>query len=160
MEMTLVTFDSKGERKEIPINNGVSIIGRRPDCDLQVAKGLISRKHCRIVRRDDGFYVQDLGSTNGTFVNQERVMEASIKAGDRLSLANVSFTVRIDGKPRDIPAPQRPTEKGTIHGPDDTTITKSSGESQTLTGTISKHDSNTLPEGLVDDDPDPDDSAL
>jgi len=160
MEMTLVTYDSKGDRREIPINNGVSIIGRRPDCDLQVSKGLISRKHCRIIRRDDGFYVQDLGSTNGTFVNHERVMEAPIKAGDRLSLANVSFTVRINGKPHDIPPPQRQTKKEALNDPDETAIKKSSGESQTLTGTVTKMDSEPLPESPVNDDLDPDDSAL
>jgi diguanylate cyclase (GGDEF)-like protein len=61
------------------------ILGRGEVADLLVPDPDVSRTHARIVRADDGHtYVQDLGSTNGTFVGSERVSRARLSPGDRL----------------------------------------------------------------------------
>ena len=105
MSTTLVTFNKRGREKRIPLKPGVTIIGRRPDCDVRGPLIVVSRKHCRIVQQDDQTVVQDLGSANGTFVNSERVAEAVVKAGDQLSVGSVVFTIQIDGHPSQIGAP-------------------------------------------------------
>ena len=105
MAVNLVFFTKKGLRKDVPLSNGVTVLGRRPDCDVRIPVGYVSRKHCRIINRQDKTLVQDLGSANGTFINSQRIMEAVINAGDRLSVGPMVFTVQIDGKPAEIVRP-------------------------------------------------------
>jgi two-component system cell cycle response regulator len=57
-------------------------IGRLPELDIPVETDSVSRRHARIVSKPDGWYVEDLGSTNGTFVNDERVERRVLKDGD------------------------------------------------------------------------------
>lgn len=62
----------------------VFYIGREPANDLAITgDSLVSRNHARIVRVDDCFYVEDLSSTNGTYVNRERTQSRTLlKSGD------------------------------------------------------------------------------
>ena len=58
----------------------------------------VSRKHARFTKEFNGWYIEDLGSTNGTYVNQKRITEKTlIKSGDVISLSN-SFSVKIEIK--------------------------------------------------------------
>ena len=62
-------------------------IGRSPDCDVFLDDVTVSRKHAELVRRDDAFYVEDLGSLNGTFLNRRRIEEPSkLENGDELQI--------------------------------------------------------------------------
>ena len=107
MAVTLVLIKKDGRRKTIPLIAEATVIGRRPDCNIRLPFGTVSRKHCRIIQREDEIIVQDLGSINGTFVNNEKVAEAVIGAGDVLSVASVMFTVQVDGQPEQIDPPTR-----------------------------------------------------
>ena len=49
------------------------VIGRSEDCDLVVQESAVSSRHCRLTHKADGFTVEDLNSTNGTFVNGARI---------------------------------------------------------------------------------------
>jgi pSer/pThr/pTyr-binding forkhead associated (FHA) protein len=109
MQADLVIFKKNGKCIEIPIKTGVTVVGRRPECDVRIPVGIVSRKHCRIVKKDDQFVLQDLGSANGTFLNSKRIMEEVITAGDRISIGTFHFTVRIDGKPENIQPPEEST---------------------------------------------------
>jgi pSer/pThr/pTyr-binding forkhead associated (FHA) protein len=60
------------------------IFGRGTQSDVRLPDDRISRQHFAVVRKDDGFYVQDLKSTNGTWVNNERVTEALLKPNDKI----------------------------------------------------------------------------
>jgi two-component system cell cycle response regulator len=63
------------------------VIGRGTEADLWVEDGGVSRRHARISCRADGrYFVEDLGSTNGTFIASQRVQTCEIKSGDRVQL--------------------------------------------------------------------------
>ena len=102
MNVKLVFFKPNGERKDFPLTKPVTLIGRGEDCDLQVPLGSISRRHCEIHLRDEELRVDDLASSNGTYVNNQRVTTSPLKAGDRLVVGPVVLTVQIDGVPKDV----------------------------------------------------------
>lgn len=62
------------------------VIGRSPDCDIQLSAGGVSRQHCKILATDTGFAVEDLDSTNHTRVNDEVVKRQQLVDGDRIRL--------------------------------------------------------------------------
>ena len=68
-------------------------VGRGPRADFVLDAPLLSRVHCRLVATDDGLAVQDLDSTNGTFVNNARVVKSDLHDGDRLSLGRLELSV-------------------------------------------------------------------
>src|SRR5438045_2352558 len=79
----------------------MTVIGRREDCDLRIPLGEVSRKHCRILRDGDSLKLEDLGSSNGTFLNGQRVQEALLSPGDTIQVGPVVFVLQIDGQPSD-----------------------------------------------------------
>lgn len=88
-----------GENRVFKLSRDATVIGRREDCDLRIPLGEISRKHCRIVRSDDGFLVEDMGSSNGTYVNGKRVQSLDLEAGDTVQIGPVVFVLQIAGEP-------------------------------------------------------------
>ncbi len=76
------------------MGGAVKTIGRATRADFIVLAPLVSRFHCRVTALEDGgLEVQDLKSTNGTFVNDRRVARATLVAGDRLRVGRVDFQV-------------------------------------------------------------------
>ena len=76
------------------------ILGRREDCHLRIPVGDVSRRHCSILYTDDGgLRLQDLGSSNGTYVNGRRVQESPLLAGDFIQIGSLKFLVQINGEP-------------------------------------------------------------
>ena len=67
-------------------------IGRNDTTDLPINSTRVSREHAAIVRASDTYRVRDLDSTNGTFVNGQRIEEATLSDGDILMIADVEFT--------------------------------------------------------------------
>ena len=94
-------FRSDGERRSFSIARDMTVIGRREDCDLRIPLGEVSRKHCRLVRDGDTLQLEDLGSSNGTFLNGQRVQEAMLSPGDSIQVGPVVFVLQIDGVPAD-----------------------------------------------------------
>jgi hypothetical protein len=65
-------------------------IGRKPPADVVLSDGMISRAHCLVALKDDEIYVSDLGSTNGTFVDGERITAVTLlPVGATLRVGNV-----------------------------------------------------------------------
>ena len=102
MDVKLVMFKRDGQRKDFAITNKTTIIGRSEECNLRVPLLSISRQHCELIKSDDNLLMRDLASANGTYVNNQRVNEAALNAGDRITLGPTTFTVQIDGKPEQI----------------------------------------------------------
>ena len=70
-------------------------IGRVESNNLRIDSTQVSREHCRIVRQHGELWVRDLGSTNGTFVNGQRIQEAKLEHGDILHVANIEFNFNL-----------------------------------------------------------------
>jgi len=71
----------------------IKTIGRAPRADFIVDRALVSRLHCRLTAGEENMEVQDLSSTNGTFVNDKRVEHAQIASGDRLRVGRIELKV-------------------------------------------------------------------
>lgn len=68
------------------LTSEVTRAGRSPDNDVFLDDVTVSRRHAEIRRREDGWYVHDLGSLNGTYVNRERVEMTKLASGDELQI--------------------------------------------------------------------------
>jgi pSer/pThr/pTyr-binding forkhead associated (FHA) protein len=68
------------------LDKEVTTAGRSPESDVFLDDITVSRRHAEFVRREDGFFVRDLGSLNGTYVNRERVEETKLASGDEVQL--------------------------------------------------------------------------
>src|SRR3954465_7024116 len=71
----------------------IKTVGRAPRADFVVDVALVSRLHCRLTAADDIVEVVDLKSTNGTYVNEQRVERAELRSGDRLRVGRLELTV-------------------------------------------------------------------
>jgi len=67
---------------------GDLVVGRGPGCAVALSDDSVSRRHARLVFRDGAWIIQDLGSTNGTIVNGERVGRCRLELGDRVRLGD------------------------------------------------------------------------
>jgi predicted component of type VI protein secretion system len=101
MGVVMVMFRADGQRRNFSVTRDMTVIGRREDCDLRIPLSDVSRKHCRVIVDGDSLKVEDLGSSNGTYVNGERVQQAELSPGDTLQIGPVVFVLQVDGHPAD-----------------------------------------------------------
>jgi pSer/pThr/pTyr-binding forkhead associated (FHA) protein len=101
MGVVMVMFRADGQRRSFSVTRDMTVIGRREDCDLRIPLSDVSRKHCRMILNGDAIKVEDLGSSNGTYVNGERVQQAELTPGDTLQIGPVVFVLQVDGFPAD-----------------------------------------------------------
>lgn len=85
---------------------GTTVLGRHADCDIRINSEGISRRHAEIVVTNDGLLVRDLNSSNGTFVNGEKVTEAQLKVGDEVRFDALRFLVQNPALPDKPGAPR------------------------------------------------------
>jgi hypothetical protein len=85
-----------GQRR-IPLDSTLLHIGRGLDNDIILEDSRVSRTHAQLVYRARRFYIGDAGSTNGTFVNGERVGERALRDRDVISLGGLELTFREEG---------------------------------------------------------------
>ena len=78
----------------IDITKDLTVVGRKEDCDLRLEHKSVSKMHCVIVKTDGLLLVRDLGSTNGTRVNGQRVRRAALLPNDQLHIASVKYKVQ------------------------------------------------------------------
>jgi len=85
----------KGPRKGMTfmLREGNTTVGRHPESDIFLNDVTVSRHHCRFVSNGESLSVEDSGSTNGTYVNDERVDSSDLKAGDEVLIGRFHFVV-------------------------------------------------------------------
>jgi hypothetical protein len=95
-------ISGKYQGGEFPIAADKQIlIGRSSDLDMVLVEDMVSRKHARIAMQADQIWIEDLGSTNGTFVNGEKIKRARLKEGDRVLIGTSILKLIAGDAPRD-----------------------------------------------------------
>ena len=89
-----LTMTQNGAAKTIAIRKERTIVGRLPECDVVVDDPGASRHHAEIRRVGPAFVLSDLGSTNGTLVNDHPVGEQALADGDRITIGNTVLEFR------------------------------------------------------------------
>jgi pSer/pThr/pTyr-binding forkhead associated (FHA) protein len=77
--------------EEIELKDGEFFIGRSQECQLSISDKGASRKHCKIIKQGSNFILQDLGSGNGTYVNNQKVDEALLNSGDIIEIGETKI---------------------------------------------------------------------
>ncbi len=102
----------------IEVVRDLSVVGRKEDCDLRFDHKSVSKLHCVLVKTDGLLLLRDLGSTNGTRVNGQRVRRAALMPNDQLAIAGFKFRVYLgpdEPAPPPPPLPSRAAEDHTQH---------------------------------------------
>src|SRR6187200_2132232 len=94
MKVKLVVVQGKPEGLQIPIPGPAFSIGRDPKCNLRPNNELVSKVHCTFVIEGETILLEDKGSTNGTFVNNERLQgKREVKDGDLIKVGSLVFAL-------------------------------------------------------------------
>jgi len=92
----LIQEDHFVGRQTCPVTREGIVIGRWKASDIQISyDGTVSRRHCRVFERDRKFYIEDAGSSQGTWVNGERVMERRLLGGEEVRVGSTVFTFKL-----------------------------------------------------------------
>lgn len=79
------------------LNQPKMVMGRHPDCEIVIDAGAVSRQHAQIILADDNFYIEDLQSRNGTYVNDRRIEGRKLLChADSLRICDVAFRFEDD----------------------------------------------------------------
>ncbi len=96
MPVHLIVVKGQSAGTKIPITQPQFLIGRDARCHLRPRSPVVSKWHCAIITREDGVYVRDLNSLNGTFLNSSRVTgEVRVQSGDILRVGPLAFAFEI-----------------------------------------------------------------
>ena len=89
----LIFLDGEFKGKEVEIDKPIFTIGRIAGNDLVIPDPGVSKRHSRIVRKNEKFYIEDFDSTNGIYINGEKVEKGELKSGDTLEIgpAKIQF---------------------------------------------------------------------
>jgi len=93
-------INQNGETINQQFNSPEIIIGRDPSCELPVNDEMVSARHARLSYHNNQWWIEDLQSTNGTFLNEERVYTATVLIdGDELHCGKLFFQIKFSVKP-------------------------------------------------------------
>lgn len=95
IEPALIGLDSPVKDERFILQVGENIIGRLDDCDIPILDASISRQHARISLQAGSTLVQDLNSSNGTFIDEEAVQSGDLAHGDILRVGSIKFSVQL-----------------------------------------------------------------
>jgi pSer/pThr/pTyr-binding forkhead associated (FHA) protein len=96
MEVKLIVANGKLAGTEIPVKSAKFVIGRNQDCQIRPQSPLVSRHHCAIVVDAESVTIEDLGSTNGTIVNGEKLAARhELRNGDHIKVGLLELEVRL-----------------------------------------------------------------
>ncbi|MEY2465661.1 MAG: hypothetical protein QOD03_182 [Verrucomicrobiota bacterium] len=102
-KLVVLSAEMTGRTHELTVDK--TTIGRVDDNTFQIAEPSVSSHHCEILLRGSDVVVKDLNSTNGTFINNEKVSESVLKPGQTLRLGQIELRLEVDGMPAPAPVP-------------------------------------------------------
>ena len=117
-KLVLLSAGMTGRTHELKVDK--TTIGRVEDNTFQIAEPSVSSHHCEVLLRGNDVVVRDLNSTNGTFINGEKVTETVLKPGQVLRLGQIEMRLETEGMPSiptapssapSTPAPTAPSKK-------------------------------------------------
>src|SRR5437660_2733773 len=106
-KLVLLSAGMAGRSHELKVDK--TTIGRVEDNTFQIAEPSVSSHHCEILLRGNDVVVRDLSSTNGTFINGEKVSESVLKAGQVLRLGQIEMRLESEAQ-----APSSPPAKKAV----------------------------------------------
>lgn len=95
-QLTLKVLAGPEQGQTFRLGKPVTTVGRSNVCDVSLSDPLVSRQHCQILLGMGGVTLKDLGSTNGTFLNGNRVTESPLRAQDVISLGNTRLRFAVE----------------------------------------------------------------
>ena len=102
----LIVNPNRPDSWDIPLKEGTNHLGRGDAMDFKIADGSVSSTHCTVMVANGDVSIQDLGSTNGTFLNGQPVQIAKLHSGQIVRLGNVEMMFSSDASPPSaVPAP-------------------------------------------------------
>src|SRR5947207_2071829 len=111
MASVTVIFGGK-EEKTYQLDKSRLVVGREPKCDIQIDNLGISREHCAFSQRGEAYLIQDLNSSNGTYVNGKKITEHFLNNDDEIIIGKYKLLFRNDAqqpakeaKAADVPIP-------------------------------------------------------
>lgn len=106
MAAILIILSGKHQGKRLTLPEGEAVIGRDESCQIRLATNEVSRQHCRLVCEGDHVVVHDLGSRNGTLINDIAIQgQTELQPGDILRVGPASF--QLAGKKTSTAAPAK-----------------------------------------------------
>lgn len=107
-EIFLYAEHGPGTGQLLPVSEGALILGRSSSCDLRLPHASISRRHARLTRRGERLFLEDLGSQNGTFLDDERLAGPSeLQVGQRIHIGPAVLRLRMPGGSAGTERPRR-----------------------------------------------------
>lgn len=115
-----------GGARSIPLSKPIMYIGRAPECDIRLSFPVVSNRHCALIFDGTNWTIQDLGSRNGTRVNEHWVTHQVLQSGDTVSIAakyrfTIEFDIAVERK-RFLELPE--VDRGSVLSGDDRTFTE------------------------------------
>jgi hypothetical protein len=96
----LLARNGPARGQKYPLNNE-AVLGRQPGCDVLIDVGAVSRRHAKVLREGGDYYVEDLQSRNGTFLNDQKLeFRRVLKHGDQVRVCDVEFEFLLDPPPK------------------------------------------------------------
>jgi predicted component of type VI protein secretion system len=116
-EIFLYAEHGPGTGQLLPVGEGALILGRSSSCDLRLPHASISRRHARLTRRGERLFLEDLGSQNGTFLDDERLAgPRELQVGQRIHIGPAVLRIRIPGATARTDRPRRRPSAPEVEG--------------------------------------------
>ena len=112
MSATVTVIFGGQEQKTIPLDKPKLVVGREPTCEIHIDNLGISRQHCAFAARGEAFVVQDMGSSNGTFVNGRKITEHFLNDADEVVIGKYTLKFKNDAQAAPAAAPKPEGEAG------------------------------------------------
>jgi pSer/pThr/pTyr-binding forkhead associated (FHA) protein len=114
-KLVVLSPDQKGRSYELKVDK--TTIGRVEDNTFQIAESSVSSHHCEVLLRGTDVVIKDLNSTNGSFINGEKISESVLKPGQTLRLGQIELRLETGDSTTSPPAPSAPAAPTPAPGP-------------------------------------------